>query len=395
MKTIRTGDQNLVKQLNKSIVFNFIEHKGPVSRAQISKDTGLNKATVSTMASELINDSFIYEIGEGQSSGGRKPVMLYFNNHAGYSIGIDLGVNYILGVLSDLRGNIIEEETRSLNDSKLDNVIGHLTAVIESLVKKAPVSPYGVIGIGIGVPGNVDKDDKILFAPNLNWKQVDLKQIIENRFHIPTKIDNEANAGAHGERLYGAGKNIANLIYVSIGIGIGTGIIINNNLYTGSSGISGELGHVTIEASGRKCPCGNRGCWELYASEKALLTAAEEQHLLEKDHAEGLDCLIKEAQMGNPGVLQQLNRLGEYIGIGLVNIVNTFNPEVVVIGNRIARFKHWIINPITHILEERLSPYHKSNTEIRFSELGKHSIAIGAASFSISKFLEDKRVSVQ
>ncbi|ASN04284.1 ROK family transcriptional regulator [Virgibacillus necropolis] len=395
MQKLQTGDHNLVKQINKSIVFGLIESKGPMSRAQISKNTGLNKATVSTMVSELINDSFVYEIEAGQSSGGRKPVMLYFNNHTGYSIGIDLGVNYILGVLTDLSGNIIEETTRDLNGIEFDYVIENLISLVEALIEKAPQSTYGIIGIGVGVPGNVDKEDKILFAPNLKWKQVDLKQVIENKFNIPTKIENEANAGSHGERLYGAGKNISNIIYISIGIGIGTGIIINNDLYTGSSGISGEMGHFTIEANGRKCSCGNRGCWELYASESALLRAAEKHDLSKKEHKIDLDYLINEAQIGNTEVLQLLNTLGENIGIGLTNIVNTFNPEVVVIGNRIAQFETWIANPIDHVLEERLSTYHKDSTEIRFSKLGKRSCAIGASSFSISMFLSDKRVSVR
>ncbi|MEW9677326.1 ROK family transcriptional regulator [Lentibacillus sp. L22] len=395
MNSLRTGNQNLVKQINKSIVFKCIENKGPVSRAQISKETGLNKATVSSMVTELINESFVYEIGSGQSSGGRKPVMLYFNNLAGYSIGIDLGVNYILGVLTDLRGTIIEETTISMNETAFEYVLENIIFVIEDLIDKAPNSTYGIVGIGVGVPGNVDKDDKILFAPNLHWKQVDLKLMIENRFRIPVTIENEANAGSHGERLYGAGKNISNLIYISIGIGIGTGIIIDNQLYTGASGISGEMGHVTIDANGRKCSCGNRGCWELYASESALLKEAKTENLLSKEDGSNLGYLIDEAQSGNPVVLRVLNQLGEYIGIGLTNIINTFNPEVVIIGNRMAQFEQWIANPIDNMLSERLSTFHKEGTEVRFSNLGKHSCAIGAASFSVSKFMDDKRVTVR
>lgn len=126
MKLLKTGDQNLVKQINKTIVFNTIKDKGPVSRAQISKDTGLNKATVSTMVSELFKDSFVNEIGSGQSSGGRKPVMLYFNQHAGYSIGIDLGVNYILGILTNFNGDIIEKNMKTLNTLEIDEIINQI-----------------------------------------------------------------------------------------------------------------------------------------------------------------------------------------------------------------------------------------------------------------------------
>ncbi|MFC3038690.1 ROK family protein [Virgibacillus xinjiangensis] len=392
MKKQRTGDQNFVKQMNKSIVFNSIKNKGPMSRTQISKNTGLNKATVSTMASELIDESFVNEMESGQSSGGRKPVMLYFNNHAGYSIGIDLGVNYILGVLTDLNGTIMEELSSPLSSTEYTEVKRSLNAIIESLMAKAQDSPYGVIGIGIGAPGYVDLDEKILFAPNLKWNEVDLKADIEGEFDIPVYIQNEANCGARGENLYGAGKDISNLVYISIGIGIGAGIIIHNELYSGTSGISGEIGHFTIEANGRKCTCGNHGCWELYASENALLQNATQQKVLNDREDISLEEIMADAKMGNPKVLHVLHTLGEYIGIGLTNVINTFNPEMVIIGNRISQLNNWIENPIKHVLQERLSELHKENTVVNFSVLGKYSSALGAASISISNFFSTQRL---
>ncbi|MBS4204873.1 ROK family protein [Lederbergia citrea] len=394
MKNLQTGDQTLVKTMNKSIILKLIADKGPVSRAQISKVTGLNKATVSTQALELINDNFVYEIGVGKSSGGRKPVMIYFNNLAGYSIGIDLGVNYILGVLTDLSGNIIEEITKPLNGINFDYIIKNIISTIENLIHMAPDSPYGIVGIGIGVPGIVDKNGNILFAPNLKWTQINVKKIIEDTFNIPTRIENEANAGAYGEQLYGAGKNIGNIIYISIGIGIGAGIIINNILYTGSSGISGEIGHLSIEANGIKCSCGNRGCWELYASESVLLSEVEKHQALTDEDGKNIESIINEARNGNIKVLQILNTIGEYIGIGLTNIINTFNPETIIIGNRMAQFANWLTNPIEHMLEERLSTYHKNNTQIYFSELGNYSCALGASYFSISNFFSNKKLTV-
>ncbi|WP_053363078.1 ROK family protein [Bacillus sp. FJAT-27251] len=387
MKRIRTGDQYLVKQINKSIVFETIKEKAPISRAQISKETSLNKATVSTMVSELLEDSFIYEIGEGQSSGGRKPILLYFNNHAGYSIGIDLGVNYLLGILTDLKGNIIEEMRVDLLETELSYVTDQLFTVIQTLIDKAPESPYGIIGIGIGVPGLVNQKTIITFAPNLKWKHIDLKEIVGEKFQLPVQIENEANAGALGERVYGSGIGIANQIYVSIGVGIGTGIIINNDLYKGSTGVSGEMGHFTIDMNGRKCSCGNRGCWELYASERALLEAAEQMNL-----KTDLSFLLNEAKMGNPKVLQLLTTLGENIGYGLINIINTFNPSVIIIGNRISMFQGWMTNPIEHVLKDRLSIYQgqEDQIEIRYSNLNHYSTALGATSFSIAHFFNKK-----
>lgn len=261
--------------------------------------------------------------------------------------------------------------------------------MIESLIQNAPESPYGIVGIGIGVPGQVDNEQRIQLAPNLKWYNVDLKQVIEERYSIPVRIENEANAGAHAEHLYGAGKNIANQIYISIGMGIGTGIIVHNQLYKGTLGFSGEMGHFTIEANGRKCSCGNRGCWELYASESALLLAAEQNQILNANQEADLDILLEEARNSNPQVLQLLNTLGENIGVGIVNIINTFNPEAIIIGNRINRFKNWLTNPIERIIDERLANYFKESTEIRFSALNYRSTALGATSIAIEHFLSE------
>ncbi|HLR51663.1 MAG TPA: ROK family protein [Candidatus Avamphibacillus sp.] len=395
MKRSRTGDQNLIKKINKTIVLKAIEEKAPISRAQISKETGLNKATVSTMVSELINDSLVSEMGAGQSSGGRKPVMLYFNNQAGYSIGIDLGVNYILAILTDLSGNIIFEINHPLNTTCISEIEKKLISLIDTLIQKTPKSPYRMIGIGIGVPGIVDNEGKILFAPNLKWRQIELKNKLEQIFFLPVIIENEANAGAYGEQLYGSKKDVHNLIYVSFGIGIGTGIIIDGKLFTGATGISGEMGHITIKINGEKCPCGNHGCWELYASESSLLSKATKLSVFKNFKDLNIDHIIEEAQNNNNEVLQLLNDIGEYIGFGLINIINTFNPELVIIGNRFKVLKKWLINPINRVLDERLHPYHRTGTKIDFSNLGLYSCAVGASSMSILKFLSNNKVTVR
>ncbi|MFD1172335.1 ROK family protein [Oceanobacillus picturae] len=391
---MKTGDQTLVKQINKSIVLGTIEKKGPISRAQISKETGLNKATVSTMVSDLIADELVNELGQGQSSGGRKPVMLYFNTHAGYAIGIDLGVNYILAVLTELGGEIVEEISVPLSGKGTEEVIHTLNFLVSTLIPKAPQSPYGVVGIGIGAPGIVDPDGHILFTPYLELSEVNLKQILEEKFNIPTVIDNEANTGALGEHLYGAGKNAMNLIYVSVGIGIGTGIIINGQLYKGAAGISGEMGHLTIEMNGKKCSCGNRGCWELYASESALVAKAQKLDVFKNTPSITLEIIEAEAKKGDKEVLRLLHSIGEYNGIGLANIINTFNPDMLIIGNRMARFENWIMNPIKHVMNDRLSPFHRKSVNLTVSSLGKYSNALGASAFVISKFLDINRVKV-
>src|SRR5699024_5726111 len=158
-----TGDQYLIKKINKSIVFDTIRQNHPISRAQISETTNLNKGTVSSLVKDLIDDNLVYEIGPGESSGGRRPVMLLFNHVAGFAIGVDLGVNYILTVLTDLEGNPVEEIRTTLENISFDSVISTLFQSIRTLIERAPDSPRGIVGIGIGVPGIVEEKGTVLF----------------------------------------------------------------------------------------------------------------------------------------------------------------------------------------------------------------------------------------
>src|SRR5690625_5243076 len=187
----QTWNQHVVKEGNKALVLETIQNHSPISRASIANQTGLNKGTVSSLVTELIDEHLIYESGPGKSSGGRRPVMLLFNKIAGYSIGIDLGVNYILGLLTDLEGNICIENYIKIKDLSFDEIMEKLYEVIDSLIASAPSSPYGIIGIGIGVPGTVDNNGNILLAPNLKWKNIHLKEILEEKYHIPIVIENE------------------------------------------------------------------------------------------------------------------------------------------------------------------------------------------------------------
>ncbi|MCQ6559530.1 ROK family transcriptional regulator [Paenibacillus mendelii] len=380
MKIKPTGDLAMIKKINTAIVLEAILKHAPLSRAQISERTGLNKATVSSLVQDLIDNQLVLEIGQGASSGGRKPVLLIFHARAGYAIGIDLGVNYIRCVLTDLEGAVLMDNELPLKTNQQQKVIEQLAACIDSLRNVMPDSPYGLVGIGIGVPGIVDDQGMILFAPNLDWKQVKLQQALAERYDVPITIDNEANAGAQGEQKYGAGRGIAHQIYVSVGIGIGTGIILNKELYKGASGYSGELGHLSIEMNGKPCRCGNDGCWELYASENALLEQAAPLGYSD------LDALLQAAEDGDRRVQQLFSRIGTALGTGIANIVNVFNPDVVIIGNRMSRARQWIGPSLQETVTRRSLSYHREKLQILFAELNDQSAVRGAAYYAISRF---------
>ncbi|WP_332697722.1 ROK family transcriptional regulator [Halalkalibacter lacteus] len=379
-------NQKVVKVKNKHSILKTIIERAPLSRADISQHIGLTKGTVSTIVNELLKANLCYETGPGESSGGRRPVMLLFNERAGYSIGIDLGVNYILGVLTDLCGTIIEEKMITITKKTYEDILILLKEVIQFLRHLAPESPYGVVGIGIGVPGIVTKDGKILHAPNLGWKNISLKQDIEKDFALPVTIDNEANAGAYGEKRFGAGKDFENLIYISAGMGIGVGFMLNNELYRGAEGFAGEMGHMIIEVNGEPCSCGSRGCWELYASEKALLEQATKD-LTAVQPEQTLEELITQAG-ANDEIKAIFKQVGEKLGIGINNIINSFNPQQIIIGNRLALAENLLLNPILQVVEDRTLKHNQSNLQITFSDLASHSSALGISAYAIENFID-------
>lgn len=429
-----TGDLNLMKKINKSIVLELLRKASPLSRAEVAKTTGLTKATVSTLVAELIEENLLYEIGTGESSGGRKPVMLVFRQDAGYAVGVDLGVRDIHAVLTDLKGTIIHETRSSLRGMDTpEQVLGRLKECLRRLLNKAPASPYGVVGIGVGVPGITDDKGTVLFAPNLGWRNIPLQSLLEAEFKVPVIIDNEANAGAVGEKEFGIGKNVSNMIYISVGIGIGSGIILKDELYRGASGYSGEMGHITVHADGRPCRCGNVGCWELYASEQAILAEAEallspgaedaaggvvpgtaggagvygvpgggasdaasetEDGFAEVPRQAELEALAVLADSGNEAAQELFKRTGRYLGVGIVNIINTFNPELIIIGNRFTLAERWLAPSVREVIHERALPYHRERLRLEFAGLGLRSSVAGAASFAVTGFFAERKVSV-
>ncbi|MEH7235625.1 ROK family transcriptional regulator [Bacillus sp. JJ1562] len=376
-----TWNQQVVKKNNKALVLQLIMEQEPISRADIAQVSGLNKTTVSTLVSELIEEDLIFESGPGVSSGGRRPVILHFNKDAGYAIGIDIGVNYVLSILTDLKGNILIEKNQTVTRTTYATIMSMVQDMIQSLMDEMPKSRYGIVGIGVGVPGIVNNEGDILLAPNLGWSNIQFKEELENLYEIPIIIENEANAGAVGEQQFGAGQDQENILYVSAGIGIGVGIIVKKELYKGKNGFSGEMGHMIIEMNGKRCNCGSRGCWEAYASEQALLEKADTS-------IDSLDELIQLAENRDEKAKKLLEEIGGYLGFGINNIINTFNPGQVIIGNRLALAKEWLEAPIRNTIEKHTLAFHQNDLKLDFSKLGKYSTSLGVSSFVVDNFIK-------
>lgn len=378
--------QQTVKMQNKLIVLRSIMANEPVSRAELSQILNLTKATVSSLVDELVEDKYCFQTGLGKSSGGRRPLMLQFNEQAGYAISFDIGVNYILGVLTDLEGAIVDETSLQFDTNDFTKTVMEITKLCDGFIQQISHAPYGLVGIGFGVPGLVNTDGDILITPNLDWGQSNLKEIFAERYSVPVIVENEANAGAYGEKAYGWAQNKENFIYVSAGIGIGVGLILDNRLFRGSDGFTGEMGHMIIQADGLHCRCGSSGCWEMYASEMALLNQFKQL----RPHQQGmtLEGMINLAVNGDKEIQGIFHNIGKYLGIGINNIINTFNPEKIIIGNSLAKAEHLLEKSLEDVINNQTLAQLRGSVDISFGQKKRHATVLGLAAFMIEQFLE-------
>lgn len=343
----QTGDQTLLRQINLSGIMNHIREESPVSRTDLANTTGLNKTTVSSLVNELIADQYVCEVGTKSNGIGRPRVMLSINPKAGYIISAEIGVDFILVIATDFEPTIIYKIRQKLEPKEdIDVVIDKLIAQIQEAINFCETRGSGrLLGLALGVPGLVDyPEGKLLFAPNLGWHDVPLRQILKNHFYdIHIAVDNEANMAALGEYYFGSAYKVEEVLYLSAGVGLGGGIIRHGRLVRGFMGMAGEVGHIIMDPDGIKCGCGNRGCWETLVSQKALFRYiseainAGEKSILNKlvngDLSQlSVDIVVEAATQGDKVALESLTRVAHYLGVGIASLVNVLNPQLVVFG---------------------------------------------------------------
>ena len=260
------ANQEMIRDNNRRLVLEYIVNNPPVSRAELSKHLKLTKATISAIVQDLLQQNLILEIGSAKTTLGRKPILLEFNQQYGCSLAIDVRPRQILALISDLKGENCQVKEYSFHPE--DELFPLLTSIVEEHLKDQRGTEKGILGISVGIYGVV-QNNRIIFTPYYPLPDPDLGSLLESRFHIPVIVENEANLSVLGESAFHDGCQ--NMIHINVHDGIGMGILINGHLYKGKDGYAGEFGHTILFPDGKPCPCGNRGCFELYASEKAIL----------------------------------------------------------------------------------------------------------------------------
>jgi glucokinase-like ROK family protein len=399
-KRYRTGDQALVREINLSIILNCLRETSPLSRAQLAEITGLNKTTVSSLVRELIARQFVREIGFDLSGGGRPPVLLELNPDAGCIIGMEIGVDFILAILTDFKAQVLWRHRENTDQAEgQEAILTRALDIVRQTLTVGGSTHSPVLGIGIGVPGLVDvSSGTLLFAPNLKWHDVPLREVFSQEFDVPVFVDNEANVAALGERYFGTAQGSRDFVYLSIGVGLGGGIVLDGQLYRGIGGYAGEIGHMTLTSDGERCNCGNCGCWETLVSQMAVVNRvrkaveagnASRVSQLVKGRLEriSIPLIVEAAEEGDEVAGQALEETGVYLGIGIANLINAFNPELVIFGGVMSLASTYLLPAIEKTLEGRSLAWPRRMARVMASSYGPDACVMGGVALVLHDIL--------
>jgi glucokinase-like ROK family protein len=387
----RTGNQALMREMNLSVIMHHLREHAPISRAALAEMTGLNKTTVSSLVSELIEHQFVRELGLTLAGSGRPATLLELNPTAGYIVSAEIGVDFISAICTNFAVEVIwrhKESTRRAmgRAAMIDRMLTLLRHAVEA---GRAARCNTLLGLAVGVPGLVDQTSgNLLFAPNIGWKDVPLKTILRGAFDAPVFVNNEANMAALGEVYFGAAQGRDEVLYISAGVGLGGGIVRGGQLCDGATGFAGEFGHMTMDPDGEPCNCGNRGCWETQVSQWAAFRAmrraiSQGRTSLLSDMAGGdLDRLtipmaVEAARAGDALTLETFEMVGRYLGIGIASLMNALNPDLVVLGGSLSLAGEFLLPAVHQELERRALRWNRSAAQVVLARHGFDACVMG------------------
>ncbi|WP_211746138.1 ROK family transcriptional regulator [Paenibacillus sp. Marseille-Q4541] len=373
------GDSSFIKQMNRALIVSKIIEHGSISRTDLAKVTGLNKSTLSVQAADLLAEGLIIETHMEHNHPGRKPISLSLNEEAGYALGIDLDGEKISFVLSNLLGVPVCSQVIEVTTLTYNEILEILAEQIKLYKKTCDHTVHGLIGAAIGIHGIVDNSEGISYVLHYQWHNKNIKDDLISATGLNIYVQNNANLSAYGETVFMHHRS-DNLISLSLHSGIGLGMMVQGEILKGYHGFAGEIGHMIIVPHGRACSCGNVGCWEQYASESSFLRTMAITKDKERVSLQEVEQWI---QIADPITVTELEIYLNYIATGLNNMINLFNPEVLILNSQLLKNYPDSIPHLKSLLISQIS----QPCELRISELGDHACVMGACAFVIKSFL--------
>lgn len=386
----RTGDLKLIQELNRSIVLDTIREHGPISRSEIAKKNRISPTTVSSAVSELIQSGLIREDGAGTSSGGRKPILLSFEPNRRFLVGVTITNSIITIAELNLEAKVKRLETFPVRSETGEDFITYILQCMERFLSKCD-RLHMCFGISVIAPGIIDSQKGIIrYNSKHRLKNVPFKEICEERFGLDTWLDNDTNALALAEKTFGRFQPYEHLIYIMIGDGVGSGIVVNGSIFRGFSGGAGEFGHISIDRGGIRCECGNRGCLENYVCwpaiySRILSSIAQGKKTRMLDYAGGVmtdispDIYRRAVRAGDELACEVTEEIAAYISTGLVSMVNLYNPEVVILGGEIVYDNPLLLSRLQENVGKYALDFVTDGLKIEQTSLGDNFLLVGSA----------------
>lgn len=383
MLHVRTGSKHLIREINQAIVLNAIRTHGALSRTEIAQMSNLGLPTVSAITAELIDTGLIYQRATGASTGGRPRALLALNAQAGYVVGAKLTEDSAILVLTDLEATIVARSETPIAGRTPAQIAGTLASAVATLRPAAADNP--ILGIGVGMAGVVDRRRGLVrHATYFGWRDLAFGDLLESRLGLPVVVDNDVNALAAAEQWFGAGRNVANFLVISLGRGIGMGMVLDGRLYRGADGGAGEFGHMTVAPDGPQCACGKRGCLEALVSDPAI--ARQASALLHRPLT--IEAVIAGAQAGDALLRSLFVAAGQTLGMAAANVVNVLNPGLIIVGGEGTRAGALLLEPFADALRTHCFDGLLENVEIVTDPWGDEAWARGAASLLLGELFE-------
>ena len=328
---VAKGDQGTVRALNRRLILRLLREEGPVSRSDLASRTGLSNGAVTRIVGELIDEGLLVEQSVGVSTGGRRPVLLDLDASARVVAGLKLMDDAILAVLVDLKGSVVADLRFALRSHRTNKVLDRAAGAVETLLRSAGVSRERLAGIGLCMPGAVDWRSGICrLSPFLGWRDVHVADLLRERVGVPVSVDNDVNALAATESLFGRGRRVRDFAVITVGRGVGAGFVHNGVVYRGYSGGAGEFGHQVSGLGGPRCECGKDGCLEAYIGDHGLLQRVHE--LGGRYTGLDLDAFLELARVGDRVAARLYADVVGRLGVAIANLINLLNPQLVILG---------------------------------------------------------------
>ena len=390
-----------VRNFNKHSAVDLIRFAGKgISRTDLAEEMGLTRAAVTIIVNDLIANGIIVETESRTTSNGRPPVVLEINPDRGLVAAIDMGASHLSVALGDFSARILEETEISFRiDSGPAECLKQADLILNQLLDRRGLSITDLAGVGVGVPGPVIADEGMVMAPPImpGWDRYPIRLTLENKWGTAVTLNNDAELGALGEWAFGAGRGEKNLAFIKVGSGIGAGLIINKQIYGGTTGSAGEIGHLTVDEKGPLCACGNRGCLEAFAGGHAIaaqakkLVASRKRTLLSEANIDSITArdVVEAARRGDLAAQEILKRSGTFIGIAIAGLINLINPSTVIIGGGVAQVGDLLTGPIRQAVHARSLRASEHGVRITMAMLGRRSSLIGALVQAISIAIHD------